>query len=349
MTNRRNFIKATIAAAITANFLATSSIATAANAGPMVKPKRLKSGDTIGLVAPGSNAWEDEEIEYAMDLIRSFGFKVKQGKHLFDRHGYLAGQDKNRAADINQMFADKGVDGVYCLRGGYGSPRILPYLDFPTIAKNPKVFIGYSDITALLNAIYANTGILTFHGPMPRENFTPYSLSSFKEILFEAKSNIELATPPPFEPKEGQAEKDNRLTVITPGKATGRLIGGNLSLMVKLVGTPYEPDYKNKILFLEDVEEQPYRIDGMLTHLLIAGRLEKLAGIVFGKCTDCEANRPSLSIEQVLKDRLGNLNIPVLKGLMIGHIDDLATIPVGALATIDASRKKLTLNETAVI
>lgn len=348
VTNRRSFIKASIAAAVTSNFMTASSLATAANSGPNIKPKRLKSGDTIGLIAPGSNAQEDEEIHFAIDVLRSFGFKVKQGKHLFDRKGYLAGEDKDRAADLNQMFADKDVDGIYCLRGGYGSPRVLPYLDYPSIAKNPKALIGYSDITALLNAIYAKTGLITFHGPIAKQNFTEYTLNNFKKILFTPKANIELAKPPLFEAKEGQAEQDNRLTTISPGKASGRLIGGNLSLMVKLVGTPYEPDYKNRILFLEDVEEQPYRIDGMLTHLLIAGKLNQLAGIVFGKCTDCEASIQSLSIEQVIRDRLGNLNIPVLKGVMIGHIDDIATIPVGALATLDASRKILTLNETAV-
>ncbi len=160
--------------------------------------------------------------------------------------------------------------------------------------------------------------------------------------------NIELAAPPPFEIVEGQAEKENRLTVISPGKASGKLIGGNLSLMVKLVGTLYEPDYKNKILFLEDVEEQPYRIDGMLTHLLLAGRLNRVAGIVFGKCSDCEAKENSLSIEQVIRDRLGDLKIPVLKGLMIGHIDDMATLPIGALVTLDVSKKRLILDEAAV-
>ena len=348
MTNRRNFIKASIAAAITSSTFTNLSPLLAASSGPILRPKRLKSGDTIGLIAPGSNAWEDEEIEYAMDVLRSFGFKVKPGKHLFDRKGYLAGEDKNRAADVNQMFADKSIDGVYCLRGGYGSPRILPYLDFPMIKENPKALIGYSDITALLNAIYAKTGLITFHGPMPRENFTPYTVLSFKEVLFEGRSNIELATPPAFEVQEGHAEKDNRLTTVTPGKASGRLIGGNLSLMVKLIGTPYEPDYNNKILFLEDIDEAPYRVDGMLTHLLVAGRLKKLAGIVFGKCTDCNASGPSLSLEQVINDRLGQLNIPVLKGLMIGHIEDLATIPVGAMATLNASKKRLILKESVV-
>ncbi len=346
MTQRRDFIKATIATSLLAT-IPLSGLAISAS-GPKIKPKRLKPGDTIGLIVPSSNTWENEEIDFAMDVLRSFGFKVKPGEHLYKRHGYLAGEDKQRASDVNKMFADKGVDAVYCLRGGYGSPRILPHLDYDLIKKNPKVIVGYSDVTALLNAIYSKTNLITFHGPIAKQNFTDYTLKNFKKVLFSPQANIELATPPVFEAKEGQAEKDNRLITVTPGKATGQLIGGNLSLMVKLVGTPFEPSYKNKILFLEDVEEQPYRVDGMLTHLLIAGRLKQLAGIVFGKCTDCEAKGASLSLEQVIQDRLGNLNIPVLKGVMIGHIDDMATIPVGAIATLDASRNRLTLNETAV-
>ncbi|MBV1910887.1 MAG: LD-carboxypeptidase [Kangiellaceae bacterium] len=348
MTNRRNFIKATVSAAVATHFLAASGVASAAKKGPTLKPKRLKAGDNIGLIAPSSNTWENEDIYFAIDVLKSFGFKVTPGDHLFDRHGYLAGKDKDRAADVNKMFADKDIDAIYCLRGGYGSPRMLPFLDFDTIGKNPKVLVGYSDVTALLNAIHAKTGLVTFHGPIAKQNFSDYTLANFKKVLFQPNHNFELAKPPVFESKEGQAEKANRLTTIVPGKATGRLIGGNLSLLVQLVGTPYEPDYKNKILFLEDVEEEPYRIDGMLTHLLVSGRLNKLAGVVFGKCTDCETKRRSLTIEQVLNDRLGVLNIPALRGLMIGHIEDMATIPVGVVATLDASKKTLTLNETAV-
>jgi len=317
---------------------------------PIIKPMRLKKGDTIGLIAPASNVWEDEEINFATDVLRSFGFKVKHGKNLFKRYGYLAGEDKERADDVNTMFADKTVDGAFCIRGGYGTPRMLPYVNYELIKKNPKVLIGYSDISALLNAITARTGLITFHGPIAKQNFSDYTLANFKKILFNPSAPVELATVPHFEAKEGTAEKDNRLTVLHEGKATGQLIGGNLSLMVKLVGTPFEPDYTGKILFLEEIEEAPYRVDGMLTHLWLAGRLDKLAGVVFGKCSDCEASEaPSLSVEQVLRDRLGSLNIPVLSGVMIGHIEDLATIPVGAIATLDTSTKRLVLEKTAVL
>ncbi len=351
---RRNFFKTLLAATAATTLLPSAFTNAKTPSLTKLKPKRLKSGDTIGLIAPSSNVWENDEITFATEILKSFGFKVKHGKYLFQRYGYLAGQDKERAWDVNNMFADSSIDGIFCLRGGYGAPRILPFLDYDIIAKNPKVFIGYSDITALLNAINARTGLITFHGPIARQNYSDYTLEQFKKVLFSPTPSVELATPPLFEAREGLVEQDNRLRVISKGKgdgrATGQLIGGNLSLMVKLVGTPYEPSYKGKILFLEDVEEAPYRIDGMLTHLWLAGRLQQLAGIVFGKCSDCEASSPpSLSLEQVFNDRLSNLGIPVLSGVMIGHIKDIATIPVGAVATLDTKKKRLILTEAAVL
>jgi muramoyltetrapeptide carboxypeptidase len=353
MPNRRNLLKALIASAVSVAMVpyAQGNDRAVNTMQPIMahKPARLRAGQTIGLIAPGSNAWEDEEIRFAMDILKSFGFKVKSGQHLMQRSGYLAGGDRERAADINQMFADKEVHSIFCLRGGYGSPRLLPYLDYALIKQNPKVLLGYSDVTALLNAIYARCDLVTFHGPIAKQNFSDYTLARFKEVLFNPQAPIDLAMPPPFAAREGQAEQENRLITVSPGQASGVLIGGNLSLMVKLVGSPYEPDYQGKLLFLEDVEEAPYRIDGMLTHLTLAGRLDKVAGVVFGKCTDCDATSPpSFSIEHVLKDRLGSLGVPVLSGVMIGHVEDMATIPIGVMATLDASAKRLVLNEAGV-
>ena len=351
--SRRTLLKTSITSMILTAF-STSAVQAKtqphSRATKHLKAKRLQAGNTIGLISPASNVWENEEISFAIDVLKSFGFKVKKGKYLYQRYGYLAGNEKERAWDVNNMFADPNVDAIFCLRGGYGSPQVLPYLDYELIKRHPKALIGYSDITALLNAITAKTGLITFHGPIAKQNFTDYTLANFKKVLFNPKAPISLASPPAFEPKEGQAEQDNRLSVIHQGSAQGELIGGNLSLMVKLIGTPYEPDYRNKILFLEDIEEAPYRIDGMLTHLSLAGRLQQVAGIIFGKCTDCEAeSAPSLSIEQVLFDRFAQLNIPIIRGLMIGHIDDLATIPIGAKAKLTTTPPALTLQETAVI
>ena len=313
-----------------------------------IKPKRLQSGQTVGLIAPSSNVMENEGIAYAEDILKSFGFKVKKGKYLFDRHGYLAGEDKNRAKDVITMFADREVDAIICLRGGYGSPRILPYLDYDIISKNPKVLMGFSDVTALLNAIFVKTGLITFHGPVASQNFSDYTLEEFKKVLFTPGKHL-VATPPPFEVSEGKVEKDNRITNITEGSAEGELIGGNLSLMVKLVGTPYEPSYKDKILFLEDVAEAPYRVDGMFSHLKLSGRLDQLAGIVFGKCTRCRSSGNTLSLEQVLFDHLKPLGIPAVRGLMVGHIKDMSTLPIGGMARLDTATPGIQLLESPVI
>ncbi len=319
------------------------------NSGP-VRPKRLAPGQTIGLIAPASNTLENEEIQFAADVIRSLGFNVKMGEHLYKRNQYLAGTDRNRAADLNAMFADPSVDGIFALRGGFGSPRILPYVDYEAIAANPKVFMGYSDITALLSAIHRKTRLVTFHGPIAKQNFTGYTLSQFKRVLVRPQAKTVLGAPPPFEVSEGRVPRDHRLTRLFPGKARGQLIGGNLSILVKLIGTPYEPDYTGKILCLEDVREEPYRIDGMLTHLWLAGRLQKLKGIVFGKFTDCApSSGNSFSLEEIFGDRCEELKIPALRGLMMGHIDDQAVLPIGMEVELDVEAGTLTLLEPAVV
>lgn len=352
MRERRDFLRTFLAASV--GFASSVAIAdtlispAASKIVKPLKPKRLAKGQTIGLIAPSSNVGENEDIFYAREVLESFGFKVKQGEHLFERRGYLAGTDKLRAKDVNSMFTDTSVDAIICLRGGYGSPRILPYLDYDSIKANPKVISGYSDVTALLNAITTKTGMITFHGPIANQRFSDYTLQSFKDVLFTPKVNTLLGTPPPFEVREGWVERENRLTVVRAGKAQGRLIGGNLSLMVALVGSSYEPDYRGKILFLEDVSEAPYRVDRMLTHLKLAGRLSQLAGVAFGKCTRCSSSGNTLSLEQVVYDHFEPLGIPVIRGLMIGHIKDMATIPVGAMAELDTEAGAIRLLETAV-
>lgn len=318
-------------------------------ASKLIRPQRLRKGDRVGLIAPASNAWEDEDIRFASDVLASLGFEVKHGDHLFKRHGYLAGRDEQRADDVNAMFADESVQGIFALRGGYGTPRILPFLDYHLIAKNPKVLMGYSDITALLHAIHVKTGLVTFHGPIAKQVFKPYTLAEFKRVLMEPQAGIVLGSPPPFEASEGMVEYENRLTRIVGGKASGPLIGGNLSLMTKLLGTPYSPDYRGKILVLEDVGEEPYRVDGMLTHLWLAGKLQQLAGIVFGKFTDAMPDGNSFSMEEVLRHRCEPLGIPVLRGLMVGHVSRQTTLPIGAEVALDVDAGTLTLHEAAVL
>jgi muramoyltetrapeptide carboxypeptidase len=348
--HRRTLIKALAAApllaAVTGQALEAEAVKPKAK---IQKPKRLQPGMTVGLVSPASNVQEDETTQFAGDLIRSLGFKVKEGKNLYQRDQYLAGTDRQRAADINSMFADKSVDAIFCLRGGYGTPRILPLLDYKAIESNPKVLLGYSDITALLNAIYQRTGLVTFHGPIVADNFSGYTLNEFQKVLVQAKTPVSLGSPPAFEIGPGRVERENRITRFRGGKAQGRLIGGNLSLLCKLLGTPFEPDFQSKILFLEDVGEAPYRIDGMLTHLWLAGKLDQVAGIVFGKFTETDTEENTFSVEQVLRDRCASLKVPVIRGLMIGHVDDQTVLPIGCTAELDGDKGSLTLLESPLI
>lgn len=314
----------------------------------LLKPKALAPGQTIGVLAPASPAHEDDQIHMALEMLESLGFRVKTGPHLYQRYGYLAGRDAERAADLNDLFADDRVDAIMAFRGGYGASRLLPYLDYAMIRRNPKILLGYSDITALLNGIHHQTGLVTFHGPIADGNFTDYTLAEFQKVLMHPSTPLVIGAPPPVESCAGKIDRKNRLVRIAPGKARGPLIGGNLTLMAHLTGTPYAPDFTGKILFLEDVHEAIYALDRYLTQLWLAGSLQKVAGIVLGKFTDCKptySSGSSLSLEQALADRCLPLGIPVLRGLMIGHIDEQTIVPVGCEAELDVEAGTLTLLE----
>ncbi len=318
---------------------------------PLLRPRRLAPGQTIGIVAPSAAPNDPERIRYAIETVESLGFKVRAGAHLFDRDGYLAGSDAARAADLNEMFADDGIDAIWCVRGGYGAMRLLPALDYALIQRKPKALIGYSDITALHMAIHRHAGLVTFHGPVAFRAFTPYTLGEIKRVLWTAAAPVRLGAPPPFEPRAGQVDWENRVARLVPGKARGRLLGGNLCLMAHLSGTPYFPDLHGAILFLEDVEEPYYRIDRFLTQLWLSGALAGVAGVAFGKFTNCEPsafflqNRP---LEDILAERFRALGVPTVAGLMIGHVEDQTTLPVGCLAELDADAGTLTLLEPGV-
>ncbi len=345
--NRRTAIQSAIAASLVGAI--SVSQAAAATASPeIIKPARLKKGDTLGMIAPASNATEDEDIRAATDIIKSLGFNVKHGKHLFARTAYLAGTDQQRADDVNSMFADSDVDAIICLRGGYGTPRILPFLDYELISRNPKVLLGYSDITAIITAIHAKTGLVGYHGPIAIENFSDYTLAEFKKVLMEPTPRTFIAAAPPFEAGEGKIDTENRITRIVGGTARGPLVGGNLSLIASLMGTDYEPEFANRILFLEDVGEAPYRVDRMLTQLLLANKLQQVAGIAFGKFTDSESSGNTFSLEEVFRDRCANLGVPVIRGLMFGHVDDQTVVPVGIEAELNVDAGTLQLLEAAV-
>jgi muramoyltetrapeptide carboxypeptidase len=318
---------------------------------PLLRPRRLAPGQTIGLVAPSSAPNEPDRVRFAIETIESLGFRVRPGGHLGARDGYLAGADRARADDLNAMFADDSVDAIWCVRGGYGASRLLPALDYALMRRKPKALIGFSDITALHMAVQRHAGLVTFHGPVAWRAFTPYTLDALRRVLWTAETPARLAEPPPFERREGRVDWDNRVTTLVPGRARGRLLGGNLCLMSHLVGTPYLPDLRGSILFLEDVEEAYYRIDRMLTQLWLAGALDGVAGVAFGKFTSCEPspfflqNRP---LEEILAERFRALGIPAVSGVMIGHVDDQATLPVGCLAELDADAGTLSLLEPGV-
>jgi muramoyltetrapeptide carboxypeptidase len=289
------------------------------------------------------------ELDIAIDNVKALGFKVKTGAHALDRHGYLAGQDADRASDINDFFADKEIQGICAVRGGWGAARTLPYLNFEAIAKNPKVLFGFSDITALHMAIPAKTGLVTFHAPVGVSGWTDISVNWFKRVLIDGEA-VPYVNEPDF--KGRLAAVSYRTQTITPGKAEGRLVGGNLTVLAHLIGTPYLPDFAGKILFLEDVDEGIYRIDRMLTHLKLAGLLSKIKGFIWGQCSGCEPSSGvgygSLTIEEVLDDHIKPLGVPTYRGAMFGHVERQFTIPEGILAEMDADAGTFRLLESAV-
>lgn len=310
----------------------------------MIKPKALKFGDTIGVVAPASPTLE-ENVEKAHKKLKDLGFKVKMGKSCYEKYGYLAGTDSLRAEDINHMFRDEEVDGIICLRGGYGTPRILELLDYDLIKKHPKVFIGYSDITALHIAITRFSRLITFHGPMVASDmlgdFNQFSKKSLFNFIMEGEYLRNIKNPPGEE-----------LKTMNPGIAEGSIIGGNLSLIADTLGTPYEIDLKGKMLFIEEVGEEPYQIDRMLTQLRLAGKLKEAEGIILGDFNNCVAKSSeyddSLTLEQVLEDIIKPMNKPTLFNLKAGHCEPVITLPFGARARLDGHKGELTLLERPV-
>lgn len=345
--NRRRFVQSLGAAAVAAHL---PSVGTKAAAPAAIRPKRLAPGDTVVLVSPASATFNTIDLQIAKESLEALGFKVRAGEHMMERHGNLAGADKARAEDINKAFADRSVQAVHAIRGGWGSARLLPHLDFDTIRRNPKVMIGYSDITALLLAIHAKTGLVTFHGPIGMGRWDTWSLEYYKRLLF----NAETVT---YANKQGISGDRNSLTqvefrtlTITSGKARGRLLGGNLSVLTAILGSPYVPDWDDAILFLEDVGEDLYRVDRMMTHLKIAGVLAKLKGFVFGSCSECGPGEGygALTLEEILRDHVKPLGIPAWQGAMIGHSQPQWTLPVGADVEFDAAAGTMALVEPAV-
>ncbi len=312
------------------------------------KPPRLRPGDTVGLVEPAGFTDDAFDLALVEETVRAMGLVPKAAPHLLQRYGYLAGRDEARAADVNAMYADDEVRAVFAVRGGWGCARILPLLDYARIRAHPKLLIGFSDITALHLAFAAHAGFTTIHGPNAASSWGEMSWNAFRELAFEG------ATPTYRNPEAS----DDRLVqtrwrtwTIRPGRARGRLLGGNLTVLAGLIGTSYLPDFKGTILFLEDTDEAPYRIDRMLTQLALSGVLGQVAGVVFGQCTDCRASGPSyggFTVTQVLKQHLEPLGVPAFQGALIGHVANQFSLPIGIPAEIDAEAGTIRIMEPAV-
>lgn len=311
---------------------------------PITRPKALQPGDCIGVVAPSSPVSGDEVVYQSQDWLHARGFRTMAGKSCFQRIGYLAGSDQCRADDINTMFSDKNVDGIICLKGGYGTPRILDMLDYELIARNPKVFMGFSDITALLTSITQRSHMVTFHGPMlaylPEQDLDNFSYESMIKAISTTSPIGRLANP------EGVPE----VKTLVGGCAEGVMVGGNLSLIASMIGTPYELDSCGKLLVIEEVNEEEYRVDRMLTQLRLAGTLEKSAGIILGTWSGCHTEKGyagNQTLAEVFNDIIRPIGHPSIMDFQVGHCTPKITLPFGVRTRLDADNGIVEVMEPA--
>ncbi|MGL4252493.1 MAG: S66 peptidase family protein [Fusobacteriaceae bacterium] len=299
----------------------------------MIEAKKIKKGDKVALVGT-SGAISKDRLREGIEFVKKLGLEPIVGESCNGEYGYLSGSDQLRASDLNKFFSDETISGIFCMRGGYGAPRILDLIDYEVVKRNPKIFIGYSDITALHLAFNQKSNLITYHSPMPSTEFykivDEYTLKSFLNNIMERENFLE-------NEKLIENPEEQKLITLVHGKAQGELIGGNLTLIASLMGTPYEIDTKGKILFLEDIDEEPYRIDRMLTQLRLAGKFQEAAGIILGAFTNCEAKNPerSLSLEEVIADTVLSSGKPVIKNLAAGHCLPTMTLPLGKIVNID--------------
>ncbi|WP_179134069.1 LD-carboxypeptidase [Halobacillus massiliensis] len=301
----------------------------------MIFPKRLKPGQTIGVIAPASPP-NLTNLHKAIPFFNSLGLHVKVAPHVSSTYGYLAGSDEERLHDLHLMFSDRTIDAVFCAGGGFGTSRIVDQIDYKLIQKHPKIFWGYSDITYLHTAIRQKTGLITFHGPMLSSDIGKDDFDAFSTLMFNQL----------FHPTElTYSESINPLHTLSEGEGSGELVGGNLSLLVNTIGSPYEIDSKGKLLLIEDIGEEPYRIDSFLSQLKLSGKLSEAAGIVVGDFKDAEPKKreESLSLEKVFDHYFSDLDVPVISGFKIGHCLPHYAVPLGAKAELSTITKTLTI------
>jgi len=310
----------------------------------IVKAPRLCKGDLIGLVAPASTPSSREKVEQGAIYLERLGYRVEVGEHVQETYGYLAGTDAERVGDLNAFICNRDVKAIVAIRGGYGTPRLLSMVDYRALRANPKIIVGYSDITALQMAIYRKIGLVTFSGPMSGvemwNQIDPYTEEQFWRLLTSTKRIGLLQNP----------EEESTAT-LRVGKAEGRLLGGNFSLLISLMGTPYLPNLRKAVLMLEDVDEAPHRIDRMLAQLRNAGVLKNLSGLLFGKFTDCnpsDPTKPFLTLDQILQEAAESVACPVISNVQYGHISKKLTIPFGLKTKVDGKKSRIEVMEAGV-
>ncbi len=297
----------------------------------MAQPRALKPGDTIGVVAP-SSPFDRNAFDRGVRAMESMGFRLAVPEEVFQASDFLAGTDQCRANAVNRLFADPDIDGIICARGGYGSMRILPLLNRRSISRNPKVFVGFSDITALLGYFVSSCAMVAFHGPTITTLGTGDSLT--RERFLTA-----LTRPKPLTLTASKAQ------VVCPGRARGTFFCGNLTVLCHLTGTAFQPDYDGCILLVEDRGEAPYRIDRMLTQMIMAGCFNKISGVALGNFSDCGSLD---AVHRIFAERLGELHIPILSGFDVGHEAINTTVPVGLAVELDTFAGTLAFTGSAL-
>lgn len=311
----------------------------------ILTPKRLKTGDTIGLISPSSPMLDSEKLHRSISYFERNGYNVKLGKHVEKENGYLAGSDHERLDDLHSMFADKEVKAIFSLRGGYGAIRIVDKLNYELIRKNPKIFVGFSDITILQLAIYQKSKLVTFAGPMVNTYFGSEELNDYVEEQFWNLLTVSK--------KVGKITNPNseKIFVLNKGRGEGKLLGGNLSSLLSLSGTEYLPSFRNSILFMEEINEPPYKIDRMFSQLKLQKILNSSKGIILGRFVDCyeqDAAKKSLSLNDIIIEYFQGIKKPVIYNVKHGHIKENITLPIGANCKLNASRSFFEITQSVV-
>ncbi len=347
--NRRNFIKSiaytTIAGAVATKSVKSQSLSFNNNTSTKYfKPEGLKEGDKVAIVSPASptSMWS---VHKCANYFRRLGIEVEHSPSVSgqkNQHNYFSAPDEDRAKEFMDYIKRKDIKALIAARGGYGSPRILNLLDYNVIKENPKIILGYSDITALLNAITHQTGMITYHGPVASSEFSGIEGDSLQRCIFQSSED------------KTYAIKDSQMWSLVPGKASGEIVGGNLSIITGLLGTPYDIDFTGKIVALEETREAQYKIDKMLTQLVLSGKLHSAAGIILGQFNNLNSRRPffpnrSLTVKEILDQLIKPIGKPTIYGVPFGHIDNQYTLPIGGMATIDAINKSVYLEDSYVV